>query len=432
MDESLYAISFTDEAPLLLPSTASPALSTSDDDSSSSSAASFSSSTFAYDWPTPTALPTVAQPPLCASSEPVVAVAVAAADLSRRSAPRSTAPIALSPSDAVAASKKRKVAPLSAHERLLRRRAQHRAVDASRRQRETYAIERLRSLTAQQKQLQGADEEVDSEDDNGDEEDGSAEAKKIGRLTVLDASIALIEKLTAACKRMEAVCDAKDSHLSHVSNQLHTVAATIAQTAVPFTDDLDFSNSTSLIALPPSSSSHSSQLARVADPDLTSVVPAAFRSYMQQADRSHTLSQTGLNLLSSMCAFVMSVQTHIILDANAAFCRGIRARRSDLLYQPVERIALDKQKSQYPASVVEAEEVMRGLKRRANMMWRCRTWDGRVYEASVTFFGDHDVQPEWAGQRKPERMMVMYAPEDVVYLDDFCIPASIRKAQLSS
>ena len=123
---------------------------------------------------------------------------------------------------------------LNAEERLQRRRELHRAVDANRRQKEGDAIARLHELIKQQQQPQtDADDrkliEETGEEEEEDETDGSKH--KVGRLTVLESSIALIEQLTSACKRMNAACNAKDAQVSRVSSQLHSVAAVIAQQA---------------------------------------------------------------------------------------------------------------------------------------------------------------------------------------------------------
>ena len=312
-------------------------------------------------------------------------------------------------------------------QRLQRRRAQHRVVDANRRQRETDAIARLRTLTAQEekKTAQAADKEdnnsdSDSEDagEEGEEDvrEGERKKKQQGRMMVLEASIAVIEQLTAACKRSEAASEAKSAQLARLSHQLDTVAAAMARASNPMIELDSACASTSLIPLPATLPDVSSYL--VPAWSLHSLTSGAFLSYLEQADRSHTLCQTGLGLLSSMCVFIKSVPHHTVIDVNNSFLRAIGARRSEVLYQPVELVALKKNDRQYPASVAKARLVLSGEIRRCEALWRCRTWDGSIYEVTCIFWGDFDVQPAYDGERKPDRMLVMFAPEDVVYLDD--------------
>ena len=424
-DESLFAESFMDSALFLPPpcSAASPTLSTSDDDSSSSSGASLSSSSFSYpDWPT---LPPSAAAHTSPTGSPVPQSS-------------SSATAHTGSSTAVVASKKRKLTKLSEAERLMRRRAQHRAVDASRRQRETEAIERLRSLT-QQLKLGEREQDNEADDDGEEDEDGATgEGKRAGRLTVLESSIALIEQLTTACKRIEASSNAKGAQLSRVSNHLHTVAATIAQVAASSMEDGAASPGSSapiVSRLPAQSSSYHSalvkrpQLVTSGPSPLQSMIPGAFLSYLDQADRSHTLCQTSLSMLSAMCVFVMSVSSHVLVDMNSAFLQVVRARRSDLLYQSVDLVSLDKKGSQYPASINEADAIIGGRKRRGHILWRCRTFDGLKYETRALFFADYDVPPTHdpsdSEPRIPDRVLVMFAPEDVIMLDDARITNSL-------
>ena len=314
---------------------------------------------------------------------------------------------------------------MSAQERLQRRRAQHRAVDASRRQRELEAIARLRSLIQQQQQ-QEEDEAVEKEQDNETDEgegehEAAGETRKKGRLTVLESSVALIEHLTAVCQRMESVCSAQSAQLSRVSSQLHTVAATIARVAV----------STCAAAAPASSATTATPVAATdmnfdtvpsASSTFRSLVLDSVISHLERADRSRSLCQSSVNMLSSLCISVISVPLGVVVDMNDNFLRTMRARRTDLLYRPIDLVSLDKKVSQYPAALAETEAVMRGVKRRSQAVWRCRMWDGVKFEVACTFWSDYDVPPGsgllGSEPRIPDRLVTVYAPEDVVLLED--------------
>ena len=345
--------------------------------------------------------------------------------------PASSSP-AICNDDAVVRVKKRKVSTLTAEQRLLRRRAQHRAVDTSRRQRETNAIDRLRLLLSQQqtpRQLHGRAQ--DGEADNAALDDGNKAGNGSGRLTVLESSIALIEQLTSACKRMEAAIDTRGGERFRSSNQLHTAAATVARVAaasiLPHTGSTVHSSPmirptppTTQPQLPPTSSSSSS---------LLSLVPRGFVSMLESADRSHSLSlcqSSGLSVLSHMCMFVIAVPCLSPIDVNSAFLSLARAQRSDLQHSSVDgtdagycSLLLSYYSEQYPASIAETTAVSCGDKRRGSATWRCRTWDGAVYEANFMFHADYDEMPLSDSERRvPDRLVIMYALDEVVFLDD--------------
>ena len=166
---------------------------------------------------------------------------------------------------------------LPPEQRIERRRAQHRAVDAARRQKENEAIERLQRLLKERQQqgraegtgVEGEVADEDTAETVGDESTESVEgsvsggsdggSKKVGRLTVLESSIALIQQLSARCQRMEEACNAKDVQLNRVSSHLHSVAASIAQQATSassFDDDAAADGYFASQSYPSPSSSH--------------------------------------------------------------------------------------------------------------------------------------------------------------------------------
>ena len=364
-----------------------------------------------------------------------------------------TTPPPASQSTELTVKKRKRVAgALTADQRLQRRRAQHRAVDANRRQKENEAITRLHRLIRQQQQGAG-----DAEDDAGEVDDDDMEGgkQKTGRLTVLESSIALIEQLAAACKRMDAACNAKDAQVSRVSNQLHSVAASIARQATslamvdPILDGFtamdglaggglpslhpDFSqhlNHPSLLhpnSLPntqsgayPYSHSHPLSDPRTASTFL-SVLPPSMSSYLLHSDLSHVLHHSTTSLWSSMCLIVIALPGKIIIDVNERFLSMTGHKRSEVMYNSMEDISM-KDIPQYPASIAAVNDVLEGRKRQGSAVWRCRWADGQIYENSCTFFAIYD-QPAMMGEvRMPDKMLLISAAEEAVVCDQVSLP----------
>ena len=327
---------------------------------------------------------------------------------------------------------------LNADERLQRRRAQHRAVDANRRQRESDAIARLHKLIKQQQQEQQEVGEVSDETGEADEDDTEAGNRKSGRLTVLESSIALIEQLTSACKRMDAACNAKDLQVSRVSNQLHSVAAVIAQQATSLglvktvADGFSAVNGLDGIGVPtaphtgysqPWTSPHPSNLLRYSGNNqshsassMLSVLPSSASSYLLQSDSSHTLRQSTASLLHTMCMALVALPSKVMIDVNDRFLAMSGHRRADVLYHSIEDLSL-KDVPQYPASLLAVDEVMDGRKRQGSAVWRCRWADGLVYENYVSFYAIFDEPSVSGGKRLPDKMLLISAAEEAVALD---------------
>ena len=356
--------------------------------------------------------------------------------------------------------RKRRRALLTASERLSRRRAQHRAVDASRRQREAASIARLLQLIRQQQQQQvgaGVAGEADA-DETGetDEDDIEGKQNKAGRLTVLESSIALIEQLTAACSTMERACNAKDAQVSRVSSQLHSVAALVAQQATHsmaiatsldrITGGHDCSQLSSYrrpqLFSSTRPSSHSS-LAASTQPDSSSstflsVLPPATSSYLLHSDRSCTLSRGGLATFSTLCIAVVT-PPGIIVDVSDRLLAYTGWGRSDLVPTTFERFELSttlrvtplvanqqltpsgssrlRYVQQYPSSMAQLVAVKSGEKRKGHSTWRCRKFDGTVLETDSTFWGEWDVPVEKGEYRPPDRMLFVYEMQDAVVVD---------------
>ena len=357
---------------------------------------------------------------------------------------------------------------LDPDERLQRRRAQHRAVDANRRQKENDAIARLHRLIRQQQQeaqqqaggarLEGdVDSETGAADDADDDDAEEAAGRKAGRLTVLESSIALIEQLTTACKRMETACNAKDAQVSHVSSRLHSVAAAIAQqaTALAFVEPVDGYAPPSLSmeyqqpwqqALMGHSAAHTHPHVQPhlrshshAQPppyagglrlatsgpasSVLSVLPPSTSSYLTHSDLSSTLRQTTTSLLNDAAVMVIVLPSKVVVDVNQRFLDMAGHRRSEVMYQSLDEGSMNKNISQYPASLAAVEEVMNGSKQQGSAVWRCRMANGVLYECAAYFFGCYDEalrQRIGGGREKgmPDKMLIMCATDQLVIVSE--------------
>ena len=366
--------------------------------------------------------------------------------------------------------RKRAAAVLSTDERLQRRRAQHRAVDASRRQKENEAIARLHVLVRQQQEQQqqqvvGVQGDIDDESAEGDDDNETSEGRKAGRLAVLESSIALIEQLTTACQRMEVACNAKDAQVSRVSSQLHSVAAVIAQQASslalaeseggyatglaasseygqPWQQALpSYSSHPSLLPSTPHSypypqassqpHSHSHPRSRPhvrplshphSESTFLSVLPPSTSSYLLQSDASHTLQQSTTSLLETMSMTVIVLPSKVVIDVNDNFLQMSGHLRSEMMYHSLDDASLNKGVNQYPASLAAVEEVISGSKRHGRALWRCRRVSGILYEVMATFYGLYDEPRADRGstdeQRIPDRMLIISAPDDVMIVGE--------------
>ena len=402
------------------------------------------------------------------SAEPDTAAYVHRSSASATSAVSTNSSERVTATEAPVKKRRRNVADLSS-EQLMRRRAQHRQVDASRRQKEAASIARLLRLIRQQHQpaVAGVAGEADADetgtveaDEDDDDMDGSQQ--KAGRQTVLESSIALIEQLTAACQRMEAACNAKDAQVSRMSSQLHSVAALLAQQA---TDSMAVASSVNRAAAagdcnaqlssfrhPRLSSSSPTMLPNRASSSFLSVLPSSTSSYLAQSDRSHTLSRGGFSTFSTLCIAVVT-SNGIVLDVSDRLLTYTGWGGSDLVHTTFEDYDTDEQRragilpitplvlanqqpnpcdrtqlryvQQYPASIEQIIAVKKGEKRKAHATWRYRISDGSVVETDSTFWGEWDV-PVVKGHphRPPDRMLLVYEMQDAVVVD--CLEGNQR------
>ena len=325
--------------------------------------------------------------------------------------------------------KRKRTVFLSADERAQRRREQHRAIDATRRQKETDAISTLRKLIGQQ--LLGSESKVaavvrgDELALGGDSEraEEELEGRQVVRLGVLESSIALIEQLTAACQRMEEAYNAKDAQVKRMSGQLYGVAAAIAEQAAVWAADDQVAKYSQQDPASHDLSAPSPSSLPASDRSSVSLLAQSVSSFLIHSDISHTFRQSPASLLSDIAMTVIALPSKLVLDVNEMFLVKTGYRRNELLHQPMGEGPLVKGVSQYPKSVVAVDTVATGSERQGGAMWRCRRADGVLYECRAWFFGRYDDEWEMdsngAGKGvPPTKMLIMCAMNEIVLLGD--------------
>ena len=384
--------------------------------------------------------PRLSSPPPANPSFRSVSVSSSAASTTSDSSHRATA--ASSRTQRKVRKRKRGGSSVNEEERLQRRREQHRAVDASRRQKENEAITRLHGLIRQQRHQRAVIGEVEDETGDGDEDEMEGGKHKAGRLTVLESSIALIEQLTAACKRMDAACNAKDVQVSRVSNQLHSVAGVIAQQVTSLALGGPVQDGFSTIdgmADAGTRSRHAEHFRQPWHPSrlppniqftsfpvhptssLLSVLPPSTSSYLLQSDMSHTLRQYTTSLLSTMCMIVIALPGKIVIDVNERFVAMTGHPRSEMLYRPLNQASINRGVSQYPASMAAVDAVIVGSQRQGSATWRCRRADEVLYEIVTSFYALYnDARSDGSvdEKRRPDQLLIISAPDEVILVGE--------------
>ena len=324
--------------------------------------------------------------------------------------------------------RKRGVRSMNREQRL----AQHREVDAARRSKEADAVARLHQLVQQEQQAQYMEAGpevrggVDQEDDEGkDEHDEDVAAEldggRISKLAVLEASIALIEQLTAERRRaVDAPSNAKTTH----THPLHAASTPQQATTGTSCDEYPaaaphyYTDSPS--SVPPPSNFTSSAAAYNHSPDsppsslLSVLPPSTWSPLIAQHDRSATLHGAGLiSFSSSHCVVVIGFQG-VVLFVNERFLHHVGWQRSDIVGTlvdprwfhtagPDRRIApfVGRRRRhsnhiepllQYPALVHMIEALWRGEQQSAHGAFRGMRRDGAVIESRATLWGEQDEQ----------------------------------------
>ena len=343
--------------------------------------------------------------------------------------------------------KKRRM--MDREQRLERRRAQHREVDAVRRSKESDAINQLHRLVQEEQQQQQQQGESEEQAANVKADD---KCRKVRRLNILEASVALIE-------RMKAAADMNNAQLSshpRIDNAVATVSTDIPAT---FEDPTAFtypsllssrSRQSEHISLGTTASQqrhHSSSFAYL------SIAPPT-PSYIACPDRYAALYQPGpASFSSSLCVVVIS-SLGVIVDVNERFLTCTGWRRSDLLDTLVNtRHITDRRRrlspllfqqhqqqlssewdgdsrtpaqaealSQYPSFVTNVQALLRGEQSKVSGPWRCWTRDGRQLECQSTLWGEHDERREEQEEeihqpRPPDRVVAVCSDKDVITVD---------------
>ena len=336
---------------------------------------------------------------------------------------------------------KKRASARSEDERLQRRRAQHRHVDTRRRQKENDAIAKLKQLIEQQQQLGAVTAEADEAPaaETAEDEESESGKRKAGRLSVLEASVAMIEQLTAINQRMEAAGNAREEQVSLMSSHLHSVVASIAQQATHAETSVADSGARlpdSVPVTPHLSSLHDSAAVLPAatnpSPTALAVLPPLVSASIAHSDRSRTLRSESVTF-STLCALVVaSPVTGVIVDVNERLLAASGWRRDELVNTcfeennavlPLTPLSANRQPSktgsrllqQYPASMEWIGQMARGERRKADTLWRAYMRDGRVFEFESTLWAEWD-EP-LTKMRPPDRMVMVFSLDDAVVVD---------------
>ena len=282
---------------------------------------------------------------------------------------------------------------MSKDERVVRRRLQHRQIDANRRNREADAIHRLDTLIHQQ-----AGDFFTSDDTS----DLSVPQAKTDRVSVLERGIeslssqhSRIQLLQLTCARMEAACQARDRQLTQFVRHLHEVAAAqgldfssvFRSSSAYFTSLSDLSASTPLFPFPST--------------------PALY-SHLSHADRCHSLS-AACSLSSKLCMTMKLMPEGLFVDATERFLEVVRFSREEFLLTSIHRnhprccptlVPPEMERKmeegapvkQFGSTKEEIRAMLRGEHAKATFSWRCRTGDGRILEVDsfMVDAGDDD------------------------------------------
>ena len=341
----------------------------------------------------------------------------------------------------VASKKRRRVnSVLDADERMERRRAQHRAVDANRRQKENEAIVQLHGLIRHLKQQHGeVYDAAELRSALADEEESESVQPGASRLGVLQSSITLIGQLTSACKRMDEACTAKDAQVSRVSAELQGMAATIAQQATTLAlvqpsdghTAKDFRSSTQSPEMlsrdasqpwqpwQPSSAARPVALSP-SDSTLVSAPPSSMLSYLRSANLSPAMQLSTASLLSTMCVCVVTLPVLVVVDVNERFLAASGYARTDIAHLSFNDSPLCRGVNQHPAALMALSSVAAGSTRQGSGVWRFRKADRLLYEVTISFFAlfsevlaDGIVDE----RRLPDRMLILGTPGGAVLVD---------------
>ena len=337
--------------------------------------------------------------------------------------------------------RKRGIRAMAREQRL----AQHREVDAARRQKESDAIARLHLLVkhhAHEQQLHGAGEgrQVDKEGDEAekekedDDEAAGADSGRVSKLAVLEASIALIEQLTAARSRVEQPRSAKDARAPdrHSATASEQTASTVQPKVEAPPAHHSSASPSPALPLPP----WCSKLIAVPDHSATgssssfplSVMPPPTSLQLAHSDRSATIHRAGLVSFSATHCVCVVGQQGVILAVNDRFVQCTGFRRSELvdtlldarfvstgrrLSPLIGRLQRHSNRMepllQYPTLVHHIEALWRGELRRAYSAVRGMRSDGAVMESRTTFWGEYDDQQQQQQQQEGEEESVRTA-----------------------
>ena len=285
-------------------------------------------------------------------------------------------------------SHKRRVRGLTEGERSVRRRTLHRDIDATRRIRESVAINRLDNLLKEHQQ-------AFIEEDGGSRGVKSAGA---GRVQVLERSAEVIQQLWTMCQTMERACNAKDQQLRNLADQLQSAATTHARDTIASCMDCP-------PFFPSSQCGHSSPPAPSASFSLSSssplsVLPAPLSATLLHLQHTCSLRDE-FSLGSPLCVLVKLMPSSVLISASIRFCQQSGYHEQQLVGTTIGQtlqtggcpllIQKGDEKTGRPERVVQQYgrngqnllALLSGDVERVEQVWRCVIANGQQYEVPV-------------------------------------------------
>ena len=309
---------------------------------------------------------------------------------------------------------------LSNNERLQHKRARHRQIDATRREREKAAIRKLRLLVEEMTGVAdrtGGEEGRTAAEQEARQSEEDADGVLGNKTDVLETGITLIEQLRELCSSLQQ----QNGKSAAVSFPKWPAQATLTTPQ--------------------------------GHPSMLQLLPAPTSSIIAHLDRSQTL-RASTSVSSPICSIMVLFPGAVVMDVSKSFVEFSGYDESQLLhshlnpwYLPAsshhticpllvdgkdERSGrVTKLVGQYGASKADMGELIKGERGRLDVDWRYRLADRRLVETKTTgwmedkdrseeitieFTDDQGVKRSWSSHRTLIRMV--FARQDAVEIDN--------------
>ena len=184
-------------------------------------------------------------------------------------------------------------------------RRSHRQLDSNRRAKERAALQRLEQLTNRQRRKRREDSRGEEEEDEEEKVEAptkrASDTRKREKLSVLEASVAHIERLQRLVERLTQAGDVKDRRVQEMAHHLRLAATNCAHIETRTASDAELS-----------SFAHSAA------------------EYVQYLDSQHAL-YSSLFVHSDLSLMLLDLRTSCVLDANSRFLQQTRFEREQVV-----------------------------------------------------------------------------------------------------